>query len=469
MPTFKGMFRVSRAGKAFVAASLAVGVMVPAAALAATTSSSIAPASSSSSAPSTAPATSVPAPTTTVPDRDPSHLPDPPPAFTLPSEFGYALVKVMNEAKIELADAKKALPGADKALAAAKRHNAAVQKQLQKTTAKAETTLRKLERSRKKLRTVAASAYMNAGGGQMIAAISSIINTNSIVEAGSQMHTIGTYGTQEKRTLDEYVALKKQVDKQLAEISEQAEDAKQDLAAAKKRAKDLRLQIADAKTKLMGSIDGINKFHAAATSALSPILGPSRLTAKQMAGYVMANGGRPRITIPLEELAQIYLDEGLRTGVRGDVAFAQSILETGSFANPGSSSSDNNFSGIGWCDSCAHGYNFDSARAGVRAQLQLLRIYVDPNFPDASYTDEILLKGTLTLGFRGDVQTWWDLWGTWATGALYGQHVYDIYERMVAYSALHPDDGKTPVPTTPVKEPARDGVTRPGGTGPGTK
>src|SRR5690606_26031250 len=154
--------------------------------------------------------------------------------------------------------------------------------------------------------------------------------------------------------------LKKKVDKQLAEISELADDAARDLDAAKKRAKELRLQIADAKTKLAGSLEGINKFHAAATSALSPILGQSRLTAKQMAGYVIANGGRPRITVPLEELAQIYLDEGLRTGVRGDVAFAQSILETGSFANPGSSATDNNFAGIGWCDSCAHGYNFES-------------------------------------------------------------------------------------------------------------
>ena len=70
--------------------------------------------------------------------------------------------------------------------------------------------------------------------------------------------------------------------------------------------------------------------------------------------------------------------------------------------------------------------------------MQLLRVYVDPKFPDPAYTDEILLPGTLTLGFRGKVQTWWDLWGTWATGALYGQRVYDIYERMVAFSLLDP-------------------------------
>ncbi|HEV7526796.1 MAG TPA: hypothetical protein VGP92_17645, partial [Acidimicrobiia bacterium] len=84
-----------------------------------------------------------------------------------------------------------------------------------------------------------------------------------------------------------------------------------------------------------------------------------------------------------------------------------------------------------------------------RAQLQLLRTYVDPSFPDASYKDKILLRGTLTLGFRGKVQTWWDLWGTWATGALYGQRVYDIYERMVAFSLLDP----TPTPAPPAPSP----------------
>ena len=81
--------------------------------------------------------------------------------------------------------------------------------------------------------------------------------------------------------------------------------------------------------------------------------------------------------------------------MRGDVAFAQSILETGGFANPGSAATDNNFAGIGWCDSCKHGFNFPDAQTGVRAQLQLLRIYVDPTFPDADYKDPILLTGTL--------------------------------------------------------------------------
>jgi hypothetical protein len=165
----------------------------------------------------------------------------------------------------------------------------------------------------------------------------------------------------------------------------------------------------------------------------------------------------------------MFLDEGVRTGVRGDVAFAQSILETAGFRNPGAAATDNNFAGIGWCDSCKHGFNFPDAQTGVRAQLQLLRTYVDPTFPDEAYKDPILLKGTLKLGFRGKVQTWWDLWGTWATGALYGQRVYDLYLRMVTFAEKVPAEPRKPYEKSNAPDGGIEGITRPTGSGPGTK
>ena len=61
----------------------------------------------------------------------------------------------------------------------------------------------------------------------------------------------------------------------------------------------------------------------------------------------------------------------------------------------------------------------------------------------------------LNLGFRGKVQTWWDLWGTWATGAFYGQRVYDIYERMVVFARPIPHADAGTVPAAP-RVPARD-------------
>ena len=202
-----------------------------------------------------------------------------------------------------------------------------------------------------------------------------------------------------------------------------------------------------------------------------------------MADFITLGNYKPRITVPIRDLAQLYLDEGDRIGVRGDVAFAQSILETGGFAKTGSGPSDNNFAGIGWCDSCKHGFNFPDAQTGVRAQLQELRIYADKDFPGPTYTDKILLPGTLKLGFRGKVLTWWDLWHTWATGALYGQRVYDIYEKMVFFAGADPpqprlaplpgpvtgapvDPAHPVAPNTPTTPPT---IGRPPDSGPGSK
>jgi hypothetical protein len=379
--------------------------------------------------------TTVPGPTTT------TTIPAPPPempAFTLPTNSGLQLLQTMQKAKADLLAAQHALAAAKHGVATAQKQDAAARKESQRLAALAKKTQKHLDETRTLLHQSAVEAYIHAGDAQLMQAIEGYLNTTSIVDAGGQLHMLGTFGTNQKQLLDQYLDLKVRVDNDLAQSREVSATAADALRAAQARLATVRKTIADSRTTIAVSLAGIHEFETAATSATSPILGPSRLTAKQMADFIVAGQYKPRITVPIEVLAQLYLDEGARTGVRGDVAFAQSILETAGFANPGSAPTDNNFAGIGWCDSCKHGFDFPDARTGVRAQLQLLRTYVDPAFPDASYKDTILLPGTLTLGFRGRVQTWWDLWGTWATGALYGQRVYDIYERMVAFALLDP-------------------------------
>ena len=58
-----------------------------------------------------------------------------------------------------------------------------------------------------------------------------------------------------------------------------------------------------------------------------------------------------------------------------NLAFAQSVVETASF----SVAAGNNYSGMGVCDSCTGGYSFPTPLDGVRAQMQLLRNYADPD------------------------------------------------------------------------------------------
>ena len=452
MPTWKWMFNAQR-----VPVTLCVAIVclfMPSVAGATTTTTT-------PGAPPTAAPASTTAPTTatTLPP-----LPPPPP-FPLPTDFGLQLMQQQQAAKADMAAARLRLVVAQRTYSKAKRNDKKVRAQLSALRRKADLTARKLDATRDHLRAAATQAYMHAGNGDLAAALSSLTSTNDAVDVASQLHIISRYGSSEQTALDAYLELKARLDRQVQLITDVADRAKRTLDGAQLAVATEKNTILVSGQKIADTLVGIQKFQAAATSALSPILGPARLSANQMADFVMFNHSKPRITVPLRDLAQYYLDEGARTGVRGDVAFAQSILETGGFAHPGAAPTDNNFAGIGWCDSCAHGFNFPNALIGVRAQLQLLRTYVDPAFPDPSYTDPILLPGTLTLGFRGKVQTWWDLWGTWATAALYGQRVYDLYQKMVKFAELDPAQPRVD-PVQPA--PGAGDVTRPPDSGPGT-
>src|SRR6202011_2608818 len=93
-------------------------------------------------------------------------------------------------------------------------------------------------------------------------------------------------------------------------------------------------------------------------TSLSPtILSPSALTAAELADWFASTGKVVATTVPIPDLAAAYVNAGQAEGVRGDIAFAQSILETGYFSFPAGgqlTGADNNFAGIGACDSCTH-------------------------------------------------------------------------------------------------------------------
>ena len=69
------------------------------------------------------------------------------------------------------------------------------------------------------------------------------------------------------------------------------------------------------------------------------IMGANQITAAQLAARVRAVGNPWKPEISPESMAAIYIDEGRMAGVRGDVAFCQSILETGWFSWPSSPAS----------------------------------------------------------------------------------------------------------------------------------
>ena len=105
-------------------------------------------------------------------------------------------------------------------------------------------------------------------------------------------------------------------------------------------------------------------------------MGDAELTAAEITAWFEARNAKYRLAggMPIGDLVQIYMEEGKAEHVRPELAFAQSIIETGSFGN----ALDNNYAGIGACDSCQGEPAFPTPRDGVRGQIQLLRNYADP-------------------------------------------------------------------------------------------
>jgi mannosyl-glycoprotein endo-beta-N-acetylglucosaminidase len=185
------------------------------------------------------------------------------------------------------------------------------------------------------------------------------------------------------------------------------------------------------------------------------VMGQSRLTADQLVAYFQ-HYDPP--TVPyratgatLQELANMFVTEGNRYNVRGDIAFAQSILETGWFYYPDFGlvrPNDNNFAGIGACSSCGTGYGFQSALNGVRAQLQLLRNYADINSRVTNIPDPPVPElwgstpSTANYNFdhyfaKGDAPSWDDMGnGNWAAAPDYGSAVLNIYRQMLTFNGV---------------------------------
>ncbi len=174
-----------------------------------------------------------------------------------------------------------------------------------------------------------------------------------------------------------------------------------------------------------------------------PVTGLSALTAAQMAGWFKAQHYSPRLSgVTIDQLTQIYVNEGNDEGIRGDLAFAQSVLETGGF----SSAPANNYAGIGWCDSCSDGVHFPTPTDGVRAQIQLLLNYADqysraaklahPVSPYLYGSDPTSAARRFDTFFaKGWAPTWTDMGhGNWATDPNYSGKVIKIYTSMAAWA-----------------------------------
>lgn len=168
------------------------------------------------------------------------------------------------------------------------------------------------------------------------------------------------------------------------------------------------------------------------------ILGPSTLTVTDVTNWWAGTGrGQPaRLAAPIGDVIALYLSEGDAEGVRGDLAFAQAVLETSSFSNSGTAM--NNFAGIAHYDNARSGTAFPNALTGVRAHIQLLKKFAAGNGVATARPDVSPNAGARST-------TWGGLTGVWASSPSYWPSINAVYQSMVAVAGPT-DDRPLPSP-----------------------
>lgn len=176
---------------------------------------------------------------------------------------------------------------------------------------------------------------------------------------------------------------------------------------------------------------------SAETDGYTKIMGTAAATAAQMESYLKK--ANPSVAQSVIDMIPLYLSEGKAEGVRGDIAFAQSCLETGNFGFSGSAVTldQNNFCGMGVTSNGMKGNSFATPQLGIRAQIQHLKAYastaalvnacIDPRF---QYVTRGAAPYVEWLGSKENPK------GVgWATGAGYGGKILAILKKIVGTSA----------------------------------
>ena len=172
-----------------------------------------------------------------------------------------------------------------------------------------------------------------------------------------------------------------------------------------------------------------------------PIMGSSDVTVQEMVDYFNASGEE----YPAEELSeggadsietfcQMYYDEAAAEGVRPEVAFAQTMKETGFLQYGGDASIEQfNFAGLGTTGNGVPGNSYPDVKTGIRAQIQHLKAYATSDSLNQECVDdryEYVKKGSAPyVQWLGQQENPEGL--GWATGDNYGYDIVGMIEDMM--------------------------------------
>ena len=163
------------------------------------------------------------------------------------------------------------------------------------------------------------------------------------------------------------------------------------------------------------------------------IMGQAQASVEQMRAYIKKVN--PKVPESVIKMIPYYIAEGAAEGVRGDIAFAQSCLETGNFTFVGSAVTldQNNFCGMGVTSTGVKGNSFKTPKEGIRAQIQHLKAYacddaleqrcIDPRF---TYTKRGCAPYVEWLGIQENPSG-----AGWASGKGYGNKILNILSNIL--------------------------------------
>ena len=178
------------------------------------------------------------------------------------------------------------------------------------------------------------------------------------------------------------------------------------------------------------------------------ILGSPEVEGESLRKWALAKGVKPQYAA----LAPTFVEEAKKWGVRGDIAFCQTILETGWFWKNDTvfdvKPEQNNFAGLGATGGGVPGDSFPDAVTGIRAQLQDLALRCDVKIAKEDMLSAYARKVyDILVGYHFTM--WKQLAGTWAADTTYWTQIQMIMADYNKWHEANPDSDTAPKPLPP--------------------
>ena len=260
-----------------------------------------------------------------------------------------------------------------------------------------------------------------AACGLSLLLFSGAVNTEAsiAIKDGSKTKTVVKVNRQQSQTAQHNTIAKKVKKSQKPEAGQQVEamDSERELSFQERIYQILHPREAEP-----------DKKAAIASRDDNMIMGGAVATQEQCVRYLLKHNPNPKLNVSPQELVSYYYEEGNRTGIRPDIAFAQALKETGYFRYGGTViPAQNNYCGLGTTSATVQGAYFATPRLGVKAHIQHLLAYASVEPPQDNIVDpryDLVRRSygsnTLTQGK--------DLNGRWAVpGVGYGQSILEDY------------------------------------------